>query len=82
MADASVDGHGRRPPQKATRAVALGMAAPPTLAPSAPSAPSAARNTSEAAETELTTRLVGETAATSNGRAAPVEKVAAEVTAA
>lgn len=36
-------------PQKATRAVARGMAAPPALA---PSAPSTARNTSEAADTE------------------------------
>ncbi|GJD38055.1 hypothetical protein OICFNHDK_0495 [Methylobacterium bullatum] len=36
-------------PQKATRAVALGIAAPPTLA---PSAPRTAKNTNEAAETE------------------------------
>lgn len=36
-------------PQKATRAVARGMAAPPALA---PSAPSTARKTSEAADTE------------------------------
>lgn len=41
-----------------------------------------ARKTNEPAETRYTTRFAGETAATSSGKAAPDEKVAADVSAA
>ena len=66
-------------PQKTTRAAARQTFAPPAWAPTAPSTASV---TSEAVVTMGMIMPAGETTTASSGRAAPTEKVAAEVSAA
>lgn len=66
-------------PQNVTRTVARRTFAPPALA---PTAPRSARNTRDAAETIGISASAGDMAAMSNGMAAPVENMTADVRAA
>ena len=66
-------------PQNVTRTVARRMFAPPARA---PMAPSRARKPSDAPATIGSSAFVGDTTTMSNGMAAPIENIAAEVSAA